>query len=153
MQTVDQIRRQRLAELVKQSGGVAALASRIEKSAAQLSQWLNASPDSKTGRPRGMRSESCRQIERKCGYPPGWMDRLDGPQQEQSEPAGFRQVFGSTVELSTASAALVRQIIKAEEFGTATPQIIDVLTRVLDLVLPTTRIEDADRVTRLIDDQ
>lgn len=61
--------------LVDEFGSQAALAKAIEKSPAQISQWINASKDSKTGKPRSMDRETARRIERALGKPDGWMDQ------------------------------------------------------------------------------
>jgi SOS-response transcriptional repressor LexA len=74
MSTIDEIRRENLALLIAQAGGAGKLAAKIGKSPSQISQWLNASLDSKTGKPRGMRPESCREIEAAFNKPKGWMD-------------------------------------------------------------------------------
>jgi len=49
MDTIDEIHRQRLALLIKEAGSQKKLADLSGKAPAQVSQWLNASPDSKTG--------------------------------------------------------------------------------------------------------
>ena len=46
MQPVETTRRQRLALLIQEAGTQSALSEKIEKSPAQISQWLNASRDS-----------------------------------------------------------------------------------------------------------
>lgn len=74
MATVDEIRRANLALLAGELGGVRALSARLNKSESQVSQWVNASKDFKSGKPRGMRSASCREIEAALGKPTGWMD-------------------------------------------------------------------------------
>lgn len=79
--TNDQIRRDRLASLVEELGSVQAVADKVEKAPAQVSQWLNASTDFKSGRPRNMSSDIARWIEGKCGKPPGWMDQPDSGNQ------------------------------------------------------------------------
>lgn len=76
MSTVDEIRRQKLAELAEQFGGVRRLADKIGRSESQVSQWINAAKDSKTGRPRGMRNDSARFIEQACNKPSGWLDGI-----------------------------------------------------------------------------
>jgi SOS-response transcriptional repressor LexA len=78
MKTIDQIRRQNLASLTDQAGGVGALAKIVGKSDSQISQWLNASANSGTGKPRGMRSSSCRELERAFNKPLGWMEQDHG---------------------------------------------------------------------------
>ncbi|MGC8732611.1 MAG: S24 family peptidase [Halothiobacillaceae bacterium] len=74
MATIEEIRQQNLAFLVAEYGSVAAVAEAIDRSPAQVSQWLNQSKDSKTGKPRGMRSGSARYVEDRCGKSRGWMD-------------------------------------------------------------------------------
>jgi hypothetical protein len=72
--TIDEIRRANLAVLVTELGGVGRLAETIGKDPSQVSQWLNASPDSRTGVARGMRAKTCRDIERKAGKGENWLD-------------------------------------------------------------------------------
>lgn len=75
MQTIDEIRRQRLALLIKEAGSQTRLAEATEIAQSQISQWLNASKDSKTGTPRAMNKDSARELERRCNKPTGWMDQ------------------------------------------------------------------------------
>lgn len=75
MQRIEEIYRARLRLLVEELGTQRALAERIEKAPAQISQWLNASPDSKTGKPRTMDRQTAREIERLFPKPDGWMDQ------------------------------------------------------------------------------
>lgn len=74
MKTVDVLRRENLHILASESGGPSQLADDLCKSKSQISQWLNASPDSKTGKPRTISNASAREIEGKKGKPFGWMD-------------------------------------------------------------------------------
>lgn len=78
MDTIDSIHRHRLALLIKEHGTQAALSKVIGKSPAQISQWLNASPDSKTGKPRTMDRTTARAIEKACKKAEGWMDQPIG---------------------------------------------------------------------------
>lgn len=73
MQTIEEIRRARLALLESEAGSQTKLADLLGKSPAQLSQWKNASTSS-TGRERAMSSDAARSIEAKMGKPRGWMD-------------------------------------------------------------------------------
>lgn len=75
MQSIEEIYRVRLAFLIKEAGNQTRLSEKIGKSPSQISQWLNASPDSKTQKPRVMSRETAREIERKCDKEPGWMDQ------------------------------------------------------------------------------
>lgn len=75
MQTVEATRREKLAALIREAGSQTALSEKIEKAPAQISQWLNASINSKTGKPRVMSNAIAREIEEKTGKPAGWMDQ------------------------------------------------------------------------------
>lgn len=74
MKTIDDIRRENLATLVSEAGSITALAKTLDRDVAQVSQWLNGSINSGTGKPRGIRSTSCRFIELQCNKPVGWME-------------------------------------------------------------------------------
>ena len=87
MQPVETTRRQRLALLIQESGTQSALSEKIEKSPAQISQWLNASLNSKTGKPRVMSHGIAREIEEKLGKPSGWMDQPTEGGQGAGRPA------------------------------------------------------------------
>ena len=74
--TIEETRLSRLLILKEEYGSVAALAEVLGMSnPSQLSQWINRSPDSKTGKPRSINSASARDIEKKTGKPAGWMDQ------------------------------------------------------------------------------
>lgn len=75
MDLIEDIRRARLQELIKEYGSVAALAQRLDRQPAQVSQWKNASIDAKSRKPRYMKSETARRIEALTGKPDGWMDQ------------------------------------------------------------------------------
>lgn len=92
MATVDQIRRDNLALLFKEYESWKALADAVEVSESQLSQWANGSADSKTGRPRGMRPESCRRIEKATGKLEGWMDQDHSSSPPRSEPSNVYEI-------------------------------------------------------------
>lgn len=75
MQTTDDIRLERLLLLIKEHKTQAALARKIGKNPAQISQLVTRSPDSKSGKPRVMGGNMAREIEKACGKPVGWMDQ------------------------------------------------------------------------------
>lgn len=78
--TIEEIYRARLKLLIKRFGKQSDLARAIGKSPSQISQWVNASPDSKTGKPRCMERQTAREIERSLNLPDGWMDQpVDEP--------------------------------------------------------------------------
>src|SRR5690606_8288758 len=72
---IDDIRRKNLAFLARQRGGVGSLSVLIGKDPSQVSQWINGSINSGTGKPRGIRSSTCRTIEEKLQVEPGWLDK------------------------------------------------------------------------------
>lgn len=74
MKTVDDLRRENLSFLAKESGGVVALSKKLDRSQAQVSQWLRGSKDSVSGKPRRLSSDSARYIEERCGKHHGWLD-------------------------------------------------------------------------------
>lgn len=83
--TVDEIRRQNLGLLISSYGSLTAFAGEIGRSESQVSQWVNASLNSGTSKPRGMRSTSCRHIERISNKPDGWLDQSHNQQEGQQE--------------------------------------------------------------------
>lgn len=95
MQRIEEIYRERLALLIRTYGeGKQSVLSRlIDKSPAQISQWVNASKDSKTGQPRAMDRTTAREIEVKLGLSNGWMDQPigvieDAEEAEEVKPTG-----------------------------------------------------------------
>lgn len=160
--TIDEIRRHNLAALVREYGSVVALAAAIERSESQVSQWLNASINSGTGKPRGMRSDSCRHIEKMVGKPIGWMDtrhdeartevvvaaedapppgyiRLEHLPYQPSMGRGRAQVAEHVVQYLDVLESFVRQKV-----GTVNPDRIKILTGVGTSMMP--RIKDQDIV-------
>lgn len=99
MQRIEEIYRARLLLLVqmKGKGRQRILAELIDKSPAQLSQWINASKDSKTGQPRSMDKKTAREVEKKLGLPQGWMDQPVTETESEALPADLRPV-GITLE-------------------------------------------------------
>lgn len=74
MKDIDQIRRENMATLEQEAGGVTAAADRAGMSQSQWSNLRAGAVDSKTGKPRGMRKETARKIEMSSGKPTGWLD-------------------------------------------------------------------------------
>lgn len=75
MKTIEETYRERLSLLIKEYGSQNELAEAIGKSASQISQWLNGTKESKTGKPRSFKSETAREIEEKLGKPHAWFDQ------------------------------------------------------------------------------
>jgi transposase-like protein len=85
MKSIVEVRQGRLAQLVRETGGQAALATKIGKDKNQIYQWL---------RPEGSRyyralsGEVAREIELACGKATNWMDSDTDPS-APSQPAGL----------------------------------------------------------------
>lgn len=94
MQPIDVTRREKLGLLIKEAGSQAALSETIGKAPAQISQWLNASVNSKTGKPRVMSNAIAREIEQKTGKPEGWMD-APAPKDDLATPGGSNVEFAN----------------------------------------------------------
>lgn len=92
MQPIDVTRRENLGRLIKEAGSQAALSEVIGKAPAQISQWLNASINSKTGKPRVMSNAIAREIESKTNKPEGWMDQ-PANRDQLSTPGGSNAEF------------------------------------------------------------
>ena len=71
MKTIEETYRERLLMLSKEYGGQTGLSKRIDKSPVQISQWINGSADSKTGKARSMKSDTAREIEIALKLPRG----------------------------------------------------------------------------------
>jgi len=74
MTDIDEIRRANLRTIETEFGGPAGAASRLGMSTSQFINLRNGARDSKTGKPRGMRKETARRIERAAEKPVGWLD-------------------------------------------------------------------------------
>jgi hypothetical protein len=74
MKTIEEIRRENLASLRQRFKSLREMADRLSLGEAQISQWINASKSSSSGKPRNMASDSCRLIESALGLDIGWMD-------------------------------------------------------------------------------
>jgi hypothetical protein len=110
MQRIEEIYRARLALLVetKGNGRQSILSKMIDKSPAQVSQWINASKDAKTQRPRSMDRATARHIERALKLPDGWMDQPVTP--------GERKADGSSVvQLPSANEGIRNLVLRFAE--------------------------------------
>ncbi|KVZ22352.1 hypothetical protein WL14_20950 [Burkholderia cepacia] len=74
MKTCHEIRREQLRALIEELGSVGRLSELIGKTDTQIRQWVNASKDSRTGKPRGISDDIARHIEEKTGKEIGWLD-------------------------------------------------------------------------------
>jgi hypothetical protein len=95
MKTIDEIYRDNLRLLAAEHNSVVAVADLIGCSSSQYSQWMNGSENSGTGKPRGMRVSTARRIEKACGKPAGWMDKVhDDNEREVEELLSLFQSLG-----------------------------------------------------------
>lgn len=74
MKFIDEIRRENLSALKEEKGGLKQLAELLGKEDSQVSQWIQGSVNSGTGKPRGMRSATAREIDAAAGKSAGWLD-------------------------------------------------------------------------------
>lgn len=77
MHDIDEIRRKAMGILEQEAGGPVAAAKRAGMKYAQWANLRSGAPDSKTGKPRGMRKETARKIEAAFGKLDGWLDHAD----------------------------------------------------------------------------
>lgn len=79
MRTVEEVRRENLVALIAERGGQRPFAEAAGiKNPAQVSQWVNRSPNATTGKPRVMSGATARAIESALALPAGWMDTHHG---------------------------------------------------------------------------
>jgi len=74
MRDINTVRRENLRLIEREAGGSSNAARLIGMSPAQFINLRAGAKDSKTGKPRGMRSATARTIEKAVGKPYGWMD-------------------------------------------------------------------------------
>lgn len=98
MKMIDDIRRENLVKLRDDYGSLAALAAHLERSESQVSQWINASINSGTGKPRHMRTSTARWIEQTCSKPAGWMDTDHSTDSSYVYPSSNVESVSRTVE-------------------------------------------------------
>lgn len=79
MKTIAEIRLGNLAILVEEFGSQDALAEKVATSPVYISQLLNQTPDSKTGKPRQVGDPLARRLESNCSKEIGWMDHEHPP--------------------------------------------------------------------------
>ncbi len=74
MKTISEIRRKNLNTIINESGGRKAFSDKLGRDYSQISQWVNASIDSTTKKPREISSKSARRIENIANKKTGWLD-------------------------------------------------------------------------------
>ncbi len=106
MKLIDDLRRDNLALLRDEFGGLRSLAKRLQRTDSQVSQWIQGSKNSGTGKPRGMRSDTARLIEQLCNKHSGWLDC------EHTEPA---ELVRSQSNADTHPEVMLRQALQQVE--------------------------------------
>ncbi|WP_082728970.1 hypothetical protein [Burkholderia sp. LA-2-3-30-S1-D2] len=93
MKEIDEIRRDNLRIIEAERGGPAAAAAALGMSHSQFTNLRDGAKDSKTGRPRGMRTATARKIEELAGKPVGWLDTdhslVAADPRASAQPAGW----------------------------------------------------------------
>lgn len=123
---VEEIRVDNLKRLVLEHKTVHAVAETLGKDDSQVSQWLNRSTNSGTGKPRNISARSARAIEVAFFKPVGWMDEpeelaLQSHQEAMTEPTPFKVAelsaleVGLLVKFRLASESLRDSMIEAIE--------------------------------------
>lgn len=116
MKSIDEIRRANLALLRSQNGGsLRDLAALLERDESQVSQWMQGSKNSGTGKPRGMRSETARYIEERAKKPAGWLDRDHAGESSNVVPGP--EIRGSVPLLSSVQAGAFREVLDSGYSG------------------------------------
>ena len=75
MKTCDEVRRDNLALLIKEAGGIAQLAEKYECTEAAIKTMLRAYKDSKSGTPKGIGTVAARKLETCMHKERGWLDQ------------------------------------------------------------------------------
>lgn len=76
MKTSAEIRLDNLREVIRQAGSLQAVADKLDKSHAQISQLNTQAKHSTTGKPRTIGDDIARLIEERFGLEIGWMDNI-----------------------------------------------------------------------------
>jgi len=80
MKTTNEIRLEKLKQLISETGGLRSFCKIYGRSESQVSQWTTRAINADTGKPRNIGSASCREIEKLFNKPVGWFDATDGEQ-------------------------------------------------------------------------
>lgn len=88
VQTIDEIRRERLEMLINAYGSIAALneALGLTRTDSSLSQIRSKARHSKSGKPRAMGDPMARRLEEATGKPRGWMDTSTELERQAADP-------------------------------------------------------------------
>lgn len=136
---VEEVRRLHLLELITRYGSQRRLADAAKVSPAQISQWVNRSPDAKTGKPRVMGSRAARDMELEIGLPKGSLDDAG-----TSSPPASQEMRPPTDSFRTAVEITDRVLSNARVAVTAQAR-SDITMAVYDLIKEGHGIAGAER--------
>ncbi|AVL70846.1 helix-turn-helix transcriptional regulator [Oligella urethralis] len=151
---INEIRRINLQTLANQSGGVGKLAEKLGKDQSQVSQWIVGSINSATGKRRGMRADTCREIEKVMNKPRNWLDQDHHIDESNGDDEAYIQLAYLEVESAAGDGMIapefqptLRKLEVLEEwayqnFGTNAIEKIRIITNKGDSMSPT--IQDGD---------
>jgi hypothetical protein len=115
MKTIEEIRHENLMALIDEAGGINHFAARVKKSHSQVSQLVNKSPESKTGKPKSVGSKQAREIEREFGKETGWLDHEKLDQEAQV----FKQLPAEV------RAWILKAAVNGSQRENPTPKVVD----------------------------
>jgi transcriptional regulator with XRE-family HTH domain len=110
MATVEEARRKNLQALRQECGSVQGLADKLGRSVSQVSQWLNASVDPKSGKPRNISTRSARMIEKALRLPECWLDSPHDPVALPRDPAPSDRMLATITREEMEMLALIRRL-------------------------------------------
>lgn len=114
MKSIDEIRRENLALLRHEFGSLRGLAVILDRDESQVSQWMQGSKNSGTGKPRGMRSDTARYIETCTNKKSGWMD---ADHSDKSNVTPGPDIRGAVPLLSSVQAGAFKEILDSDYSG------------------------------------
>lgn len=130
MKTCKEIRHENLLKLIDQIGSTQKLADRLGKTHSQISQLKNKSPNSRTGKARGIGDDAAREIEITLGLETGWMDH----EHSLGKPTPFTFSFSKPLNNTTIKVIELMEAMDDETRGAvygATLMLIKALPREL----------------------
>lgn len=145
MKTADEIRRERLAELVREAGSQVAVADRLGKNKNQVYQWLL--PSERDGA-RDIGHDMAREIETAFKKPRGWLD--NDPELVSDPNESSRNVHGGQSYAARLDAAILAQAVGVVEADEAVNGPYPPLTQAELLLELYAKIEAGERPMELV---
>lgn len=138
MKTIEQIRRENIAILAENAGGITKLQERTGKSYVQLHQWVTGAIHSSTGKPRVISNETAREIESACGMEMGWMDHLHHAElieveEEEKEKSHVLIEFQAEIEVYISERKCI--CIKSKDYSGEVSPVITIHSQYIDALV------------------